>query len=243
MRSTELDLTRYNSDKIANQYLKYYDPVFTPLAQQEIRLLELGIFNGGSLHLWSDYFPKGKISGIDLNIPEGFTNTDRMTAYQGSQVDFDFLDNVASQEAPSGFDIIIDDASHIGELSKQSFWHLFDNHLKPGGLYVIEDWGAGYWEDWPDGKSIQTPDNVKNESSKLSFWEKYFSGKKVPIMEETKAPLESHQYGMVGFIKQLVDEQAAHDMTRKCLTGSPERDTKFESMTIVPSIVFVKKRF
>ena len=59
-------------------------------------------------------------------------------------------------QAPGGFDIIIDDASHIGELTKTTFWHLFDHHLKPGGLYAIEDWGTGYLDDFSDGKKIQS---------------------------------------------------------------------------------------
>ena len=25
-------------------------------------------------------------------------------------------------------------------------------HLRPGGLYIIEDWGCGYWPAWPDGQ-------------------------------------------------------------------------------------------
>ncbi|MCH9726633.1 MAG: class I SAM-dependent methyltransferase [Planctomycetes bacterium] len=240
MRSTELDLTKYNSDKIANQYLQFYDPLFTPLANSNIALLELGIFNGGSLHLWKDYFPNGKISGIDLNIPEGFENDDRMNAYKGSQVDFDFLKNIAEKEAPSGFDIIIDDASHIGELSRQSFWYLFDNHLKPGGIYVIEDWGTGYWEDWPDGKAVSAPDGEK--PSGTGFWAKLFSRAKNTNLTSSKVPMHNHSYGMVGFIKQLVDEQGANDMTRKTLAGTPERGSKFESVTILPSVVFVKKR-
>ena len=62
---------------------------------------------------------------------------------------------MASKTAPDGFDIIIDDASHIGELTKTSFWHLFDHHLKPGGLYAIEDWGTGYLDDFTDGRKFQ----------------------------------------------------------------------------------------
>ncbi|WP_339728444.1 hypothetical protein [uncultured Gimesia sp.] len=239
MRSLELDLTKYNSDKIANGYLKFYDPIFSPLANDNIKMLELGIFNGGSLHLWKDYFPNGKISGIDLKIPDGFENDDRMTAYKGSQVDFTFLKDVAEKEAPSGFDIIIDDASHIGELSRQSFWYLFDNHLKPGGLYVIEDWGTGYWEDWPDGKSVSAPEAPVPSSS--GFLSKLFSRTKNATLTPPKVPLHNHSYGMVGFIKQLVDEQGANDMTRKTLAGTPERGSKFISVTILPSVVFVKK--
>jgi hypothetical protein len=47
---------------------------------------------------------------------------------------------------------------------------------------------------------------------------------------------------MVGFIKELVDEQGAADLTRASLVGTPARASKFESMTITPSIVFIKKR-
>src|SRR5438309_8699047 len=54
----------------------------------------------------------------------------------------------SGETAPEGFDVIIDDCSHIGELTRISFWHLFEHHLKPGGLYVIEDWSTGYWDSW-----------------------------------------------------------------------------------------------
>jgi hypothetical protein len=74
---------------------------------------------------------------------------------KGNQADKAFLSKVASKTAPDGFDIIIDDASHIGELTKTSFWHLFDHHLKPGGLYAIEDWGTGYLDDFTDGRKFQ----------------------------------------------------------------------------------------
>lgn len=52
----------------------------------------------------------------------------------------------------------------------------------------------------------------------------------------------SHHYGMVGFIKELVDEQGAKDLTRARVTGTATRGSKFENLTITPSIVFFKKR-
>jgi hypothetical protein len=51
----------------------------------------------------------------------------------------------------------------------------------------------------------------------------------------------SHDHGMVGFIKQLVDEQGAYDATSGSLQSAPERPSKFRKMMIVPSIVFVWK--
>jgi hypothetical protein len=43
-----------------------------------------------------------------------------------------------------GFDIIIDDASHNYPLSLASFNGLFPL-LRPGGVYVLEDWGWAHW--------------------------------------------------------------------------------------------------
>ncbi len=114
-------------------------------------VLELGVLRGGSLRLWRDYFRKGTIVGLDrarvaVDDPER-----RIQIYQGSQDDTALLTRIAREHAPAGFDLIIDDASHVAALTRRSFWHLFEHHLKPGGLYVIEDWGMGYWSDWPDG--------------------------------------------------------------------------------------------
>lgn|GEM_PF-1870158 len=127
--------------------------------------------------------------------------------------------------ALEGFDIIIDDASHIGELTKIAFWHLFDNHLKPGGLYVIEDWGTGYWDDWPDGKRFDAKPKILS-----TVWPKVLSRLNIARKIPFKIPTSSHNYGMVGFIKDLVDEQGAADLTRARLTGKPTRQSKFERL-------------
>jgi hypothetical protein len=239
MRSKELAIEKYNSDKITHRYLEWYDPVLEHFVPNEIKLLELGILDGGSLLLWRDYFPRGRIVGIDLQVKVDFSSEERIRVFQGSQQDTGFLSEVARETAPEGFDIIIDDASHFGNLTKIAFWHLFDNHLKPSGLYVIEDWGTGYWSDWPDGKAYHPRSELY--SGLLS----YTGGgpwllRKLGVI--SRIPSHSHHYGMVGFIKELVDEQGAADLARARLTGTVTRESKFANMTITPSIVFIKKR-
>jgi len=248
MRSSELSLDKYDSDKIS--YLKEYDPIFEPYVQNKIALLELGVFKGGSLLLWRDYFPFGTIAGIDIKLPNGFDLGERIHIFEGNQADPQFLSQVANNVAPEGFDIIIDDASHIGELTKTAFWHLFDNHLKPNGLYVIEDWGTGYWSDWPDGKrlNLESYAQQKFKRSLESYAQQKFSRSPLLLflLQATgklglRLPMRSHCYGMVGFIKQLIDEQAAHDVTRGMEKGEPTRRSKFENIIITSSIVFIKK--
>ena len=45
-------------------------------------------------------------------------------------------------------DLIIDDASHLYSETKTSFETLFPQ-LRPGGLYIIEDWSWGCWPNLP----------------------------------------------------------------------------------------------
>lgn len=235
MRSSQLSLEQYETDKIKNRYLERYDPILEPWVEKKLTLLELGVHKGGSLLLWRDYFPLGTIVGIDIKLPADFQPTERVHLFQGSQADPQFLSHVSNQIAPEGFDIIIDDASHIGELTKIAFWHLFDNHLKPNGLYVIEDWGTGYWGDWFDGKTLNFEAYVERPWARGMLWWK------VARKLHLRRPMRAHSYGMVGFIKQLVDEQGAHDVTWDRRTGKPNRRSKFDSMIIVPSIVFIRK--
>ncbi len=211
MRSEQLAMDNYETEKIENRFFEYYDPLFGPLINKKITLLEIGVKKGGSILLWRDYFPQGTIVGIDIKEPNNVKFGERIHFFKGSQTDLAFLTDVRKRVAPEGFDIIIDDASHIAELTKKAFWHLFDNHLKPGGLYAIEDWGTGYWDDWADGKC--------------------FDAKQI----------NSHNYGMVGFIKELVDEQGMADLTKAGVKGKPTRQSKFESLLIVPAIAFVRK--
>ena len=230
MRSRLLDLTKYNTDKIQHRYLEVYDPMFSEYLDRDINLLELGILQGGSLLLWKDYFPKAQIFGVDLNAPEQLNSEDRIKVFSGMQQDKNFLTSVANN-VPGGFDIVIDDASHIGDLTRTSFWHLFENHLKPGGVYVIEDWGTGYWGDWPDGEIYSPDSNVYS-----SFYDALRSN---GVLKGEY--FYNHSFGMVGFIKQLIDEQGFAAVSRQNQTGKVKRRSKFESITITSSIVFVKK--
>src|SRR6267142_1757440 len=157
--------TRYDTDKaLLSHYLRNYEHYFSELRDKEVTLFELGIKEGGSLLMWRDYFEQARIVGLDINPVPLDEENERIRTYQGAQQDTELLDRIASENAPAGFDIIIDDCAHIGVLARASFWHLFDNHLKSGGVYVIEDWGTGYWDRWVDGIRYRTPNKTFSQS-------------------------------------------------------------------------------
>ena len=92
-------------------------------------------------------------------------------------------------------------------LTRASFSALFDRHLKPGGIYAIEDWETGYWPRWPDGKAYEP----------------------------------GHAHGMVGFIKDLVDEVGAHGITHPEHGTPPERVPRVTHLEIHPGLVIAIK--
>ena len=198
---------RYRTEK-GPDYYRVYERRFAAYKDEPIVLLELGTERGGSLELWRDYFQNGTIVGLDQSPPTLVDPSGRIHIYQGQQQDTDLLDRIGNECAPEGFDIIIDDASHIAEYASTSFWHLLKYHLKPYGLYVIEDWGTGYWDYWPDGEA--------------------YSGK-------------NHQAGMVGFIKEIIDEVGSVDHISRNDPSHMAKPSQIGSMEIRQGMVFVQK--
>jgi len=252
MDSKPLEAGKYPTDKAEHpHYLRHYEEYFRPLRKSDVRLLELGIYKGGSLFLWRDYFDRGLIVGLDLNPMRLDDPTGRIRTYHGMQQDRELLDRIGRETAPEGFDVIIDDCSHIGELTRISFWHLFEHHLKPGGLYVIEDWSTGYWASFFDGIAFKY-------EPELSFSPALFRLRSIFAHLQRSAPFlnfilrpikrlvnrrqfKSHDYGLVGFVKELVDECARADITRTDYGTPPYRPSKFKEMKISPGQVFIIK--
>jgi SAM-dependent methyltransferase len=247
-----IDASRYDTDKSQHQhYLRRYEEYFRPLVGADIRLLELGIFHGGSLLLWRDYFEKGLIVGLDLNPVTIEDTTNRIQIYQGQQQDTELLDRIGRECAPAGFDVIIDDCSHIGELTRISFWHLFDNHLKPGGLFVIEDWSASYWDSWFDGVAFKPKSDLSFSPARFRLRSTFAHAQRsMPVLNKffrvvkrliNRKQFRSHNYGLVGFIKELVDECGMADITREDYGTPPARPSKFQELRVLAGQVFIVK--
>ena len=66
-----------------------------------------------------------------------------------SQTDRRRIEEIVQKEfGASPLDVVIDDASHLYKTTRRTFEIAFPL-LRPGGLYVIEDWG---WAHWPGSK-------------------------------------------------------------------------------------------
>ena len=117
-------------------FVEIYERFFFDLKDKPIKILEIGIYYGGSLNLWSNYFPQANVFGIDIH-PKNEYDTDRIKTFVANQADRNQLKSFIDANG-GDFDIIIDDGGHTMEQQQVSFGFLFP-FIKPGGYYVIED--------------------------------------------------------------------------------------------------------
>ncbi len=117
---------------------------------QPQRILELGVYSGGSTAFLSLLAQPVKLMAIDLEdrLPGHFDAWLRQNQLDGivsthfgvDQSDVEKLQKLVNSEFGShDLDLVIDDASHLLEPSIASFNLLFPR-LRPGGVYVLEDW-------------------------------------------------------------------------------------------------------
>lgn len=123
-------------------YLNYFETYFAPKQNKNINLLEIGVRGGNSLRLWKEYFPNGNIFGLDIDPNCKQYEQERISIEIGSQDNVESINNIL-QKAKTGFDIIIDDGSHLNDLIVKSF-NILVPHLNPYGVYIIEDLSNSY---------------------------------------------------------------------------------------------------
>jgi len=153
-------------------YLDIYENYFNKLKDKPIRFLELGVRDGKSMRIWENYFTNSQlILGIDIMPSCKIFQNEKIKIEIGSQADTSFLNMVGEKHGP--FDIILDDASHINELSIVTF-NVLKNFINEGGYYIIEDLRNSYedlTEDvklWP-GMHLNSGINFNNSLTRENF--------------------------------------------------------------------------
>jgi len=100
-------------------------------------VLEIGIYSGGSLLMWKEYFGENaKIYGVDIHESCRAFEDERTKVFIGDQADRSFWADV-KKTAPF-IDIVIDDGGHLPEQQLVTLEELLP-HVRPGGVYFCED--------------------------------------------------------------------------------------------------------
>jgi hypothetical protein len=125
-------------------YFDVYDRHLSPWRGRSPRVLEIGVYQGGSLDLWEHYLGPGAVLvGVDVDEAAIRMADPGRTIVLGDQADPEFLASVVAQYGP--FDIIIDDGGHTMEQQIVSIEALFPT-LAEGGVYLCEDTHTSYWD-------------------------------------------------------------------------------------------------
>lgn len=131
-----------------SSYARNYTFHFRHRRSEPLLLLEIGIggydrpdTGGESLQIWQDFFPAGRIVGIDIAPKTGLEN-ERVRVFQGDQRDANFLRAVVDEVGPP--DIVIDDGSHRNQDVLATFRTLFPL-LGSNAIYVVEDVQFSYF--------------------------------------------------------------------------------------------------
>jgi predicted O-methyltransferase YrrM len=161
-KSDASDFTMMKTRGFLDHYLQHSEEDFT-------RILEIGVYQGGSYVFLDQLFRPRKITAVELSqqpIPAlddyVFRNRDRAQLRYGvSQDDATKLAGIIETDLGGEIDLVVDDASHFYDQTKASFRVAFPK-VRPGGLYIIEDWS------WSFQAPFQTPDHPWREAHSLA---------------------------------------------------------------------------
>jgi len=141
--STLSNLDNSFTDKNSvHSYFDTYQSLFNSKQFNNNNILEIGVYSGGSIKLWNDFFPNSHIYGIDIH--NNINNSISNQLFNSSNITL-FLNNdaynndfVLTHFNNKRFDIIIDDGPHTLD-SMISFIKLYSNLLTSNGILIIED--------------------------------------------------------------------------------------------------------
>lgn len=135
---------KYGCDKTTkHKYDKIYEPEFEPLKDQEINILEIGVFKGESTKAFLEYFPNATIYALDIFVrvvPEKLDvlKHPRVKWLQADSTADNANELFKEKFGDVEFDIIIDDGLHTPAANTATFNNFFPM-LKDGGTFYVED--------------------------------------------------------------------------------------------------------
>lgn len=137
--------TGTDKSSVGHAYTDVYASLLDHLRKRgDVRLLEIGVWEGASLAMWSQWLPDATIVGVDVDLSR-YTPIacDRVCVRQGNASDVTFIAALVAELGP--FDVVIDDGSHLLPDHVAAFTALWP-HVTPRGYYIVEDLHTYWWE-------------------------------------------------------------------------------------------------
>jgi hypothetical protein len=119
-------------------YFKAYNRHLSKFKNKPVNLLEIGIYSGGSLDMWLNYFGEScRIYGVDIEEVCKSYESDKITVYIGDQEDRIFWRKLKDSFLLD-IHILIDDGGHKPEQQIVTLEEMLPV-MPPGSVYICED--------------------------------------------------------------------------------------------------------
>jgi Methyltransferase domain len=120
-----------------NHYFDIYHRHFQKFIGRDVNVLEIGVYSGGSLEMWRNYFGnKSHIYGVDIEEACKAYQNEYTSIFIGDQQDPLFWESF--RNTTEGIDILIDDGGHTPEQQLTTLRQMLP-YLRTGGVYLCED--------------------------------------------------------------------------------------------------------
>lgn len=138
----ELFIKSKNFSNKWEKYFEVYEECFSKFKDKDITFVEIGVYNGGSLKVWKDFFgEKSRIIGIDINPECKKFEKDGFEIFIGNQSDPNFWKEFFVKVG--NVDVILDDGGHTNLDQITTVVNSVEK-INDGGLLVIEDVHTSY---------------------------------------------------------------------------------------------------
>ena len=181
-------------------YLGVYDRHLSRYRGSHARILEIGVFRGGSLAMWRQYFGgKAVIFGVDIDPSCSRFNGKDGQVRIGSQADPYFFRNVV--EEMGGVDVVIDDGSHVASHQRTSFETIFPL-VDDQGIYICEDTHTAYWRGHFEGGYRRSSNFIETTKRLVDDLYVDFHGKKQSVANAHRTILSISFYNSMVVIEK-----------------------------------------
>ena len=160
------DFFNRHQGRLMSKWTYYFDVYHRHFARYRgtaCTIVEIGVYHGGSLEMWRDYFgPRARIIGVDIEERARALAAAGTEILIGDQEDPGFLNQLA--EKAGSIDILIDDGGHHMQQQVNTLLHLYP-HIAANGVYLCEDLHTSYWEEF--GGGLRQPQTFIEFSKRL----------------------------------------------------------------------------
>jgi cephalosporin hydroxylase len=161
MSLEQLAVNSRTDKNTAHSYLPLYQTLLKGKKETAKNVLEIGIYLGGSIKLWSDFFTNATVHAIDIvdihQVWDVIKNKDNIILHTSVDAYSEVFFKTQFLDQNIKFDFMLDDGPHTLESMKQ-FIKLYSQIIADDGILIIEDIQS--W-DWIDILRNEVPEHLK----------------------------------------------------------------------------------